>query len=89
MNSINASLEAINESCIEISNSLSKPVRRLFVDVYFTCMYNSSLLFHRPTFSVQIEAGNVPGYLLLAIYATATMYYNTLLSTKARRSNGF
>jgi hypothetical protein len=61
-------------SCADIENQLAKPLRRLFFDVYFASMYNSSLLFHRPTFSTDVEMGRVPVQVLLAIYASATMY---------------
>ena len=52
---------------------LSKTAERFLQDVYFTCMFNSTLVFHRPSFSRAWEEGRLPMHVLLAVYATATM----------------
>ncbi len=53
---------------------LSKAVEQLLQDIYFDCMFNSTLVFHRPTFSRTWQEGRVAQHVLLAVYATATMY---------------
>lgn len=52
--------------------ALPLPVQNLLQRVYFTCMFNSTMLFHPPTFYRQFEEGNVPTHNLLAVYAIAT-----------------
>ena len=37
-------------------------------------MFNSSLVFYRDTFLKQFQEGRVPSHVLLAMYASATMY---------------
>lgn len=52
---------------------LSTPLQELLQETYFTCMFNSTLIFHRPTFQQAFEEGRLPSHVLLAVYATATM----------------
>ena len=52
---------------------LPQAVHQLLQEVYFTCMFNSTLIFHRPTFTQSFEEKNVPQHTLLAMYASATM----------------
>lgn len=59
----------------------SLPVQRVLHEVYFTCMFNAGLLFHRPTFTRAFEKQLVSKPSLLAIYASATMYISTLSLT--------
>ena len=61
-------------SSTEHYDDLSRPLRLLLIETYFKHMYNAWLLFHEPTFLVDVDAGQVPPYVLLSIYATATMY---------------
>ena len=56
-----------------LDQRLSTPVQTLLQDVYFTCMFNSTLVFHRPTFSRAFQDQRVPRHVLLAMYASATM----------------
>ena len=52
---------------------LSLAVQTLLQDVYFTCMFNSTLILHRPSFSRAFQEERVPQHVLLAVYASATM----------------
>jgi hypothetical protein len=52
---------------------LSRSQEKFLQDAYFTCMFNSTLIFHRPTFSRAWEEGRIARHVLLAVYATATM----------------
>lgn len=70
------SCQSNQSSCTDINNDLPKPLRLFLIEVYFKHMYNSGLLFHEPTFLNDVEAGLVPTYVLLSIYATATMYHS-------------
>lgn len=42
-------------------------------EIYFTCQFHSTLLFHRPTFFRAFEEGHVNQHVLLAMYANSTM----------------
>lgn len=53
---------------------LSPAVQQLLQEVYFTCQFHSTLLFHQPTFAQDFKDGCVDQHVLLAIYANATMY---------------
>lgn len=52
---------------------LSAEVRDLLQEIYFTCQFHASMLFHRPTFLRAFETGQVPSHVLLALYSSATM----------------
>ncbi|KIY01449.1 uncharacterized protein Z520_03001 [Fonsecaea multimorphosa CBS 102226] len=65
-----ASAEERPDSVLPLSRSQEKFLQ----DVYFTCMFNSTLVFHRPTFSGAWEDGRLPRHVLLAVYATATIF---------------
>ena len=62
---------------------LSIPVQELLQEVYFTCMFNSTLIFHRPTFRRGFEEKKLPRYLLLAMYASATTLVSPVLLSTA------
>lgn len=44
------------------------------IDIYFSYVYNSSLLFHKPTFLSDYKAGKIADFVLLSVLAVATMY---------------
>jgi hypothetical protein len=52
---------------------LSTEVQDLLQEIYFTCQFHASMLFHRPTFICAFEAGQVPRYVLLALYSNSIM----------------
>lgn len=52
---------------------LSEPVHELLQETYFTCMFNSTLVFHRPTFLKAFQKQQLAHHVLLSVYATATM----------------
>lgn len=53
--------------------TLPIPLQNLFQRIYFACMFNSTMLFHPPTFYRLFEEGKVPLHNLSAMYAMATM----------------
>lgn len=55
-------------------------VQELLQEVYFTCQFHSTLLFHQPTFAQDFKDGHANQHVLLAMYANATMYVLPLLS---------
>lgn len=66
---------------------LSIPVQELLQEVYFTCMFNSTLIFHRPSFSRAFEEKKLPRYLLLAMYASATTLVSSVPSLHSLASD--
>ncbi len=68
-------MEAERNSTISDADvQLPLAVQELLQEVYFTCQYHSTLLFHRPTFTQGFNAGNIAQHILLAMYANSTMY---------------
>ncbi|KUJ09191.1 uncharacterized protein LY89DRAFT_763921 [Mollisia scopiformis] len=65
---------------------ISVPVQTLLQDVYFSCMFNSTLVFHRPTFSNALKTGCVSRHVLLAVYASATIFLHPTSSIAIRNS---
>ncbi|KIV83980.1 hypothetical protein PV11_05960 [Exophiala sideris] len=59
---------------------LPSAVQELLQEVYFTCQFHSTLLFHQPTFAQDFKDGHVDQHVLLAMYANATMYVPPILS---------
>ena len=49
-------------------------LQKLLLDTYFICVFNSSLIFHRPTFEREWSDGRLPQHALLATCAFATKY---------------
>ena len=52
---------------------LSTEVQDLLQEIYFTCQFHASMLFHRPTFLRAFETGQVPRYVLHALYSNSIM----------------
>ena len=53
--------------------SVDCAAQRILINVFFDCAFNSSLIFHRPTFERRLIDGDVALHILGAIYAMATM----------------
>ena len=70
--------QAIAPDCSRLASphvlALTGAVRKLLQDIYFSCQFHSSLLFHRPTFDKALDAGDEASHTVLALYANATMY---------------
>ncbi len=62
------------ESGFYIDSHLSHDAHTLLQDTYFNCMFNATLIFHRPTFTSAFINREIPEHLLLAVYATSIMY---------------
>ncbi|OAA66929.1 Transcription factor [Niveomyces insectorum RCEF 264] len=62
------------QTCDAIVGALPRSLQRIFVEVYFSHMYNASLTFHQPTFLEAFETGAVASHVLVAIFATATIF---------------
>jgi hypothetical protein len=68
-----ASVSSVEGPCSTLDNLLSRPVEQLLQKIYFDCMFNATLVFHRPSFTQAWEERRLPQHVLLAVYATATM----------------
>ncbi|KAG9240843.1 hypothetical protein BJ878DRAFT_523870 [Calycina marina] len=68
-------------SSTDSHNDLPRPLHLFLVETYFKHMYNAWLLFHEPTFIDDVDAGRVPLYVLLSIYATATVFIKSQSTT--------
>jgi hypothetical protein len=65
---------ARNSTISDADVQLPLAVQELLQEVYFTCQFHSTLLFHRPTFTRGFQAGNISHHVLLAMYANSTMF---------------
>ena len=52
----------------------SRVIRLSLLEVYFTCIYNASLLFYKPFLFQNYLNGKLPDVLLKAIFALSTLY---------------
>lgn len=66
-------IEHNNEVLDHFGVQLSDAAHKLLQETYFTCMFNATLVFHRPSFSKAFQDGELAHDILLAVYATATM----------------
>ena len=51
----------------------SAEVQDFLQNIYFTCQFHATLLFHRPTFLRDFEEEQVPQPVLFALFANAVM----------------
>lgn len=51
----------------------SREVAIFLFEIYFSRIYNSSLLFHKEKFLLEYTAGSVPDFVALSIFALASM----------------
>lgn len=65
--------ETCSETYDQFGAQLSEVVHELLQDTYFTCMFNSTLVFHRPSFRNAFQKKQLAHHVLLSVYATATM----------------
>jgi hypothetical protein len=55
---------------------LPEPIEQLLRDVYFTCLFNAELLFHREEFNQALSQGRIPrNTVLMAMYSMASKYF--------------
>ncbi|PHH87071.1 hypothetical protein CDD83_9345 [Cordyceps sp. RAO-2017] len=59
-----------------VGMAIPPAIARKLVDAYFSKVYNATLLLHRPSFTVSLEAGTVCTHLLLSVCAMATCFYD-------------
>jgi hypothetical protein len=71
---------AIPQSPNAHANAASKPipvpspeVARLLIEMYFTRVYNATLLFHKETFLSEYAANKLPNFVTHAVFALASM----------------
>jgi hypothetical protein len=56
-------------------------VARILIDIYFSHLYNASLLFHKPTFLSDYAANKVPDFIILSIFALGSLLVCPQLQT--------
>ncbi|KEF52228.1 uncharacterized protein A1O9_11855 [Exophiala aquamarina CBS 119918] len=62
-----AVIEAHNEAHDRFGVHVSDTAHRLLQETYFTCMFHSSLIFHRPSFSKAFSKGELAHHTILAL----------------------
>lgn len=52
----------------------SKEIALLLIEIYFSRLYNASLLFHKQTLLSDLDSRSIPDFIFLSIFALASMY---------------